>query len=67
MSAKIFEIKNKHSHSLARRGVVTLPNGTIQTPVFMPIGTLGTVKSLSKFDLEKLGYEIILGNHERHC
>jgi queuine tRNA-ribosyltransferase len=61
-SPKIFTIKNKHSHSLARRGEVKLPNGTVQTPVFMPIGTLGTVKSLTKFDLEKIGFEIILGN-----
>ena len=61
-SQKIFTIKSKHSHSMARRGVVELPNGSIQTPVFMPIGTLGTVKSLTKFDLEKIGFEIILGN-----
>jgi queuine tRNA-ribosyltransferase len=47
---------------MARRGEVKLPNGTVQTPVFMPIGTLGTVKSLTKFDLEKIGFEIILGN-----
>ena len=59
---KIFTINKKHTHSMARRGVVELPNGSIQTPVFMPIGTLGTVKSLTKFDLEKIGYEIILGN-----
>ncbi len=61
-SPKIFIIKNKHTHSLARRGELKLPNGTVQTPVFMPIGTLGTVKSLTKFDLEKIGFEIILGN-----
>ncbi len=39
-----------------------LPHGTVETPVFMPVGTQGTVKSTSPMELEALGAEIILGN-----
>jgi queuine tRNA-ribosyltransferase len=46
----------------ARTGVVTLPNGSFRTPVFMPVGTRGVVRALSASDLEALGAEIILGN-----
>ncbi|MCF8106766.1 MAG: tRNA guanosine(34) transglycosylase Tgt [Desulfohalobiaceae bacterium] len=46
----------------ARRGELQTARGTIQTPVFMPVGTQGCVKSLSPQDLEELGAEIILGN-----
>ena len=46
----------------ARRGELQTARGTIQTPVFMPVGTAGTVKSLSPHDLEDIGAEIILGN-----
>ncbi len=47
---------------MARTGVVQLNRGTVITPVFMPIGTVGSVKGLTYMDLEKIGYEIILGN-----
>ena len=47
----------------ARRGLITFREGqTVQTPVFMPVGTLATVKGLSVEELEQLGAEIILGN-----
>lgn len=47
----------------ARRGHLTFPDGQIvQTPIFMPVGTLGTVKGLSPEELHALGAEIILGN-----
>ena len=47
----------------ARRGRITFPNGqTVETPVFMPVGTLGTVKGLAPEELHALGAEIILGN-----
>ncbi len=39
-----------------------MPNATVNTPVFMPVGTRATVKSLSAEDLESLGYNLILGN-----
>jgi queuine tRNA-ribosyltransferase len=46
----------------ARRGELQLKHGTVQTPVFMPVGTYGAVKSLSPQDLQSIGFEIILGN-----
>ncbi len=46
----------------ARRGRLHLAHGTVETPVFMPVGTYGTVKSLTPEDLESLGAGIILGN-----
>jgi len=46
----------------ARRGAMTFPRGTIQTPAFMPVGTVGTVKSMTPEDVEGIGAEIILGN-----
>ena len=46
----------------ARRGRVTCVRGTIETPVFMPVGTYGTVKGMTPEELALLGSEIILGN-----
>ena len=46
----------------ARRGRIHLPRGTIETPVFMPVGTYGTVKGMTPEELAGLGYEILLGN-----
>ena len=46
----------------ARRGRVSLERGTIDTPVFMPVGTYGTVKGMTPEELLSLGSEIILGN-----
>ena len=46
----------------ARRGVVSLRRGDIQTPVFMPVGTYGTVKSVTPEEVRDGGAEIILGN-----
>ena len=45
-----------------RRGQMLLPHRTVQTPVFMPVGTAGTVKAVPQDVLESLGAEIILGN-----
>jgi queuine tRNA-ribosyltransferase len=45
-----------------RRAQLHLPHRTIQTPVFMPVGTAGTVKAVTQDVLESLGAEIILGN-----
>ena len=45
-----------------RRGQLDLPHRTVQTPVFMPVGTQGTVKAVAQDVLESLGAEIILGN-----
>jgi queuine tRNA-ribosyltransferase len=46
----------------ARRGLLTTPHGTVQTPFFMPVGTAATVKGLTQGALEELGAEIILAN-----
>jgi queuine tRNA-ribosyltransferase len=46
----------------ARRGRMQLPHGTVETPVFMPVGTYGTVKAMSPEELEALGARIVLGN-----
>ena len=45
-----------------RRGTISFPRGTIQTPAFMPVGTLATVKSMTPEEVESIGAEIILGN-----
>ncbi len=47
---------------LARRGQLTFPRGTVQTPAFMPVGTYGTVKGMMPRDIREIGAEIILGN-----
>ncbi len=47
---------------LARRGVLRLPRGTVQTPAFMPVGTYGTVKAMTPEEVAATGAEIILGN-----
>lgn len=46
----------------ARRGRLKLPHGTIETPVFMPVGTVGTVKAMSPRELRESGTQILLGN-----
>jgi queuine tRNA-ribosyltransferase len=51
-----------HEDGAARRGQITTDHGTIETPVFMPVGTLGSVKSLTTEQLKALGPEIILNN-----
>ena len=45
-----------------RRGRIVLPHATVETPVFMPVGTAGSVKAVAQDVLESLGAEIILGN-----
>lgn len=62
MIESIFEIKHKDSSTKARTGVIHLPHGDVQTPVFMPVGTKGTVKAVDKDSLEEMGFEIILAN-----
>ena len=46
----------------ARRGTLTLAHGIVQTPVFMPVGTYGTVKAMTPRDLNDIGAQICLGN-----
>jgi queuine tRNA-ribosyltransferase len=51
-----------HQDGAARRGEIVTPHGTVQTPVFMPVGTRASVKSLTTEQLQRLGPEIILNN-----
>ncbi len=46
----------------ARRGTLELAHGTAETPVFMPVGTYGTVKAMSPSELEEVGASLVLGN-----
>ncbi|MHC4873290.1 MAG: tRNA guanosine(34) transglycosylase Tgt, partial [Planctomycetota bacterium] len=57
-----FTVKYTDSASNARSGTLTLPRGEVQTPVFMPVGTLAAVKGLTPQDLVNLNADIILGN-----
>ena len=50
------------TEGLARRGRLTLNHGVVQTPIFMPVGTYGTVKGVMPSSLEEMGAQIILGN-----
>jgi len=56
------EILLKDSQSRARRGRLHTPHGTVETPVFMPVGTQATVKTLSPEEVRDLGAQIILSN-----
>ncbi len=57
-----FSIHKKDDTTLARRGEVKLYHGTVQTPAFMPVGTVGVVKTLLPNEVKELGADIILGN-----
>lgn len=57
-----FDILATDPKTRARRGRLHLRSGTVETPVFMPVGTQGTVKSMSQEELAGMGYGIILGN-----
>jgi queuine tRNA-ribosyltransferase len=57
-----FEILHTCAQTGARRGRLHTPHGAIETPVFMPVGTAGSVKAIAPDDLHALGANIILGN-----
>ena len=58
-----FKLINKDSHSNARAGEFETDHGIVQTPIFMPVGTAGTVKGVSQQDLNsQVNAQIILGN-----
>ncbi|MDO8525751.1 MAG: tRNA guanosine(34) transglycosylase Tgt [Candidatus Omnitrophota bacterium] len=58
----MFKLLHKDKSTKARVGVLTTAHGEINTPVFMPVGTQGTVKAISTRELKDIGAEIILGN-----
>lgn len=55
-----FDLLKTEGH--ARRGTLTLNHGVVQTPIFMPVGTYGTVKGVTPQSLHDMGAQIILGN-----
>jgi queuine tRNA-ribosyltransferase len=57
-----FKVSHKDKSSHARRTEFQLPHGKLQTPMFMPVGTYGTVKALTPRDLHEAQAQIILGN-----
>jgi len=57
-----FKIIAKSKTTRARAGLLQTAHGEVKTPIFMPVGTLGTVKSLSPEELKACGAQIILGN-----
>ncbi|MEQ1513954.1 MAG: tRNA guanosine(34) transglycosylase Tgt [Lysobacteraceae bacterium] len=60
MSRMSFELLG--ADGVARRGRLTFPRGTVETPAFMPVGTYGSVKGVLPEQIRALGAEIILGN-----
>jgi len=57
-----FKITSEPEFGRARTGILKTRHGIVETPVFMPVGTLGTVKALSPEELKEIGAQIILGN-----
>jgi queuine tRNA-ribosyltransferase len=58
----MFEFELIETDGYARAGMLTLPHGTVETPVFMPVGTQASVRTLSPYDLETAGARIVLSN-----
>ncbi len=57
-----FTVHKTNPNSKARLGLLSTEHGNIQTPVFMPVGTSGAVKTISPDELENIDFKIILGN-----
>lgn len=58
-----FKLEGKDTNSSARAGTITLDHGIVETPIFMPVGTVGTVKGVHQRELsEDINPDIILGN-----
>jgi queuine tRNA-ribosyltransferase len=62
MNALRFTVTHSDTATKARTGLLETPHGTVETPTFMPVGTLGTVKGLTQDQLEELGVQILLAN-----
>ena len=60
--ASHFQLLGKDPSTQARRGRLTTLHGTVETPIFMPVGTQGTVKAVTPAHLREIGAQIILGN-----
>ena len=62
MKAPLFTLLQQDQDSHARLGLMRLPHGEVSTPIFMPVGTYGTVKAVTPRDLGDMQAQIILGN-----
>jgi queuine tRNA-ribosyltransferase len=60
--SKLISITSVDTETRARTGILHLSRGDVETPVFMPVGTNGTVKAIKHDTLEAMGYNLILGN-----
>jgi len=58
----LFTVTNQDNTCAARTGILRLPHGDVITPVFMPVGTNGTVKAITTDDLIEIGFSLILSN-----
>jgi queuine tRNA-ribosyltransferase len=58
----MLEFTLKKTDGRARRGAIKLNHGVVETPIFMPVGTYGTVKAMSPLELKEIGAQIVLGN-----
>ena len=59
---KVFAVKHQDSRSQARSGILRTAHGAVRTPVFMPVGTQATVKTISNQELLDAGAQIVLSN-----
>ncbi len=57
-----YTLHHVDAHTDARRGVLSTPHGEVQTPAFMPVGTVGTVKGVDIGRLRETGADVVLGN-----
>ena len=57
-----YHLEKKEKHTGARLGKIETPHGTFETPMFMPVGTLASVKTMAPEELEEMGAGIILSN-----
>ena len=60
--AAMFELLKTDAHTKARLGRLTTARGVVDTPVYMPVGTQGSVKAIDPRELDEMGTQIILGN-----
>jgi len=58
----MFELLKTDAHTKARLGCLTTAHGVVETPVYMPVGTQGSVKAIDPRELHEMGTQIILGN-----
>lgn len=57
-----YKILQKDKKTKARAGIISTPNGDIETPIFVPVGTQGTVKAVDPKQLREMGAEVVLSN-----